>query len=1351
MITWDDFKFDDKPKAFEQLCRLLFRRSYFEDKILLYNKVNHPGIEIEPVKNSKGEFISFQAKFFESSNTSNYYVQIDLSVDKVIKYYKGKLDILYLYTNKSLNTERNKYKEIEKKLEENSIKLVLIQDEEIISQAIYENLDHIYFGTPIDKEKILEVSNEKIRLLGEKYNRSINVETDTEKEIYNYYDLDKIKSLINQEIHTIKCKIDNFFIKLELNYDELEIHSKEKIIEIYNYIDQLLKIEDFFKSHNQVKLICSNIVEKLKYLYKKNKRIKLDMQSMYIQIEKIYKDLKKIKIRYESKLLLISGEGGVGKTHLCAKIADEHIKKSKPCLFLLGDDFNSSNKINVEFSEILYSKDNDIGKLFDIFEIISEIENTPFLIIIDAINETLNNEKWEKWLDELYYKVCKYNNIKLIVSYREGYKAKLISKNIENFISNNEIVEIKHEGFKGNTLEAIKYFLRYYDISFLPKFYFIKDFGNPLYLLLFCKIYKKEMDIDVNTIFEELITKTNKKIIKDYDKNENKELVLGLINCILNETKYVEEKYITYAELLKLEFWRENGLENIKKNFINDLIKSNLILCKDENIESKKYNFTYQVFEDYLIARNYCSKIENENDIEKVIEKILDKDVYQNYYIIIELLELLNEKFGEEYIEIVIRLIKKNNSYVLEYFIEMYIESYKKRKSKTISKECFYEIVKKYEIDRFVIWNVLISNSLKNNEINVYYLDSLLKKYDITKRDYLWTIYINNLEEYETQLFQLIRDIEAGTIKDIEKNNVEKLLILFTWLLTSSNRTVRDKTSKAMIEILKNNYKYCIKLLERFENINDPYILQRLYGIVFGATMKSLNRTKFEYKKVVKYIYENIFCKEFIYADILLRDYARLIIERYIYENNIEKSKYFKIMPPYSSKNITRSKYKNWIRNSEGGVSRIALSMKPEGVLGINISGDFGRYVFQSSVTRITDIKKLDNIYLYAMNYIINGLGYTNELFDDYDRNLTYCSNVERIGKKYQWITYYKILAHLSDNKKAKYEGTWDPYIRDFDPTINENFLLDKNVPKMLKSKINIEDYIINKNIVEDSDIEKWLLSDEDLFDLEKEKIIIKDENNIEWIFISNYVHKLKDIGSKHQNIARLMNSYFVNKSETEKLLKYMKNKNFFGNELLRTITRYELYNREYYWSPSMKRNYITSWEQIEEISREEIKTDKKTQFIGMDGEIDFCIEETEFKEKKEYICSILPTNLDYLWEEEYDFSKKDSIGFGIACDELIEYFSLSQKECDGYYYDNNILVSYDIKNSTNYSGVVFRKDYLDKFLESKGYDIFWISIGEKIGTSKNEFKNDIKKWSSFTYLKNGKLKGDIRFRKIND
>ncbi|MCB1584559.1 MAG: hypothetical protein KDI92_15995, partial [Xanthomonadales bacterium] len=87
-----------------------------------------------------------------------------------------------------------------------------------------------------------------------------------------------------------------------------------------------------------------------------------------------------------------------------------------------------------------------------------------------------------------------------------------------------------------------------------------------------------------------------------------------------------------------------------------------------------------------------------------------------------------------------------------------------------------------------------------------------------------------------------------------------------------------------------------------------------------------------------------------------------------------------------------------------------------------------------------------------AKRWIINKvkeMGWENSLFEDFEKNYCYDRNrtsheVERIGKKYQWIAYHQFLAILANNYfffdwKDDYmacEGAWDLSCRNIDPTL---------------------------------------------------------------------------------------------------------------------------------------------------------------------------------------------------------------------------------------------------------------------------------------------------------------------------
>lgn len=343
--------------------------------------------------------------------------------------------------------------------------------------------------------------------------------------------------------------------------------------------------------------------------------------------------------------------------------------------------------------------------------------------------------------------------------------------------------------------------------------------------------------------------------------------------------------------------------------------------------------------------------------------------------------------------------------------------------------------------------------------------------------------------------------------------NAELLLILFIWLLTSSNRILRDKASKACVELLKRNFSLCKPLLQCFEKVDDPYVLQRLFGIVFGTCVKRNEPAVDTYRELADYVYNFAFNQGIVYPNILLRDYARLILKRWIYEmpNGYNFIDVAKIRPPYKSPPIPCVEKQEYFNKGaiHSGFNSIDFSMRINHSDCPGMYGDFGRYTFQAALEKFEAVDVV-NIYHYVMQYIRDILGYSDQLFGDYDRfrvqrNYSRHENkkIERIGKKYQWIAFYNILARVSDTRMLKdwtdisypYEGAWEPYVRDFDPTLNINFLKPDFIPAIQYPQSEERIFLQTEPFPGETEIQEWTKQPTSFFEKLPGKLILADSN----------------------------------------------------------------------------------------------------------------------------------------------------------------------------------------------------------------------------------------------------------------
>ena len=102
---------------------------------------------------------------------------------------------------------------------------------------------------------------------------------------------------------------------------------------------------------------------------------------------------------------------------------------------------------------------------------------------------------------------------------------------------------------------------------------------------------------------------------------------------------------------------------------------------------------------------------------------------------------------------------------------------------------------------------------------------------------------------------------------------------------------------------MKNKIDILIEILKQFENVNDPYVYERLFAVAYGCTLLNTNNSNLD--KLAIYIYEVIFNVEGeIYPNILLRDYAKNTIEYILNLMDIPEINLDKIKPPYFKDNF---------------------------------------------------------------------------------------------------------------------------------------------------------------------------------------------------------------------------------------------------------------------------------------------------------------------------------------------------------------------------------------------------------------------------------------------------------------
>ena len=812
-ISWGIFELynPDKTHSFENLCRLLFKNELCPDGTILVSEPNHAGVEVKPVLSKDDRMISFQSKYFTGKTQ---YLQIKKSAEATIKKYKDSLDVWYLYTNHSLS-ECSSYKEIVKILKDNGIEIKVVSNDEILTTVLkYQYLMETFFGVNNMPFSWFEnqVKN-AIEDLGIRYNAAFNVETETLDNLNLFLGNEEGVEYVNSKKAAVLKSIEEHCDKLEYgdcaNYDYIET--------VYEAVSNLENVD--VSNYQRALSWNKNVSEKVNDIYDIDSQIKaLYEENIDDDTRKYIRELEWEKGITEnlvftddeinlinSKFIVVSGEAGMGKSQLLAMEALSNINNGYETILLLGEYFIETASVSDQIMSKL-GLNYDIKKLFSIMEVFGQIKNRPTIIFIDAINECEDHKIWKNGVSTLYDLVKEYSFVYVVLSYRTGYEKTLFSGGTNNKMKSGEIATIIHRGFRGRLAEATKIFFNYYGVRFSPVYILQERMHNPLFLSIFCKTYKESNScLSFPKVFEQFIKHVNDEVKKIMEIDLDGDIVFDFLKKIVGKSIDLKKRYLDKKTILRLDFWNEYGIDKLK--FISAVIKSG-VLNDFPNHGEMFYDLGYDLLRDYMYALEILARNPDADLLYNYIENDLlcIKDGFIHNYggksIYISLLAMLDEKDNKKMLGIINTL---KDDYNKDELIDEYISSFSWRNNSKVSEDYIFDLVDEYNIRAGTFIDMILENSLRlDSKLNAYFMHEMLKKMKLNDRDREWTIYINGLFDESNRLYQLIDLLEHDlkSCKDLVDNECELVLLLFGWILSASNRSLRDHSSKVIYNIL---------------------------------------------------------------------------------------------------------------------------------------------------------------------------------------------------------------------------------------------------------------------------------------------------------------------------------------------------------------------------------------------------------------------------------------------------------------------------------------------------------------------------------------------------------------------
>lgn len=784
---------------------------------------------------------------------------------------------------------------------------------------------------------------------------------------------------------------------------------------------------------------------------------------------------------YLKKSFLLKGEAGIGKTHLLCDFANEAYTLGHPVYIFLGEEFVGTTNPLKRIETIL--GDNDaLNKINEE----AKRRRRRAIILIDAINEAQVKVDWD-----VLSSLAKYGYLTFVISIRNGYEDAILSNKLQK-----NIYTVIHSGINTNNLASIESFFSHFKVP-MPDIPLIShEFNNPLFIKIFCRTYTRKKtvrgDIGSTTLFEDYVKKQSKQVKSAAHLSNDTHLWRAIIKPFAewmgqNATSRVLSKKAHEIVEAALPGKSVIVLQEMERHWLLTKVPH---YTKGGNIKGYEYRFPYQRFSDHLIVRyllNYHLKRTGDPKDYFAKNTPLGRILSPNYpyYLRAGLIEAMAIQIperlkGVELIDVApvgfkSTLIAESSflNSLLWRDIEMENNNWKYFNKPKIIKYINFYANGSATRDGFdaVLMTVLSTAGIVNHPLDANVLHAFLNNPTMPKRDEFWIPFL--YYQYGEDSSVIDRYLNWTASKLVRKLKSRQVIlqtgIVLSWFLASSHRELRDRATKSLVNLLDGRYLIIRDLLEKFDKVDDLYILERLYAVAYGCALRETQPTKL--KVLAYYIYDTEFSANSPKLNILLRDYARGVVELYhhhIPDTRLDENNY---KPPYFSnfperiisEKLLEKKYPI-SKDDDKSYSSIKFSVQAH-------VGDFGRYIIESNLHSFTNIR-LDGVAPESekdrCDIILKSLtAYQKRIVDTIRGNpLSVILSIQDFSKKSKqprwpvtrddgtetkkhWLKLKKTLALSRDDEKILKKYLRGDYLRDnsmFDATRGSRWIFDRTV-----------------------------------------------------------------------------------------------------------------------------------------------------------------------------------------------------------------------------------------------------------------------------------------------------------------
>ena len=645
-----------------------------------------------------------------------------------------------------------------------------------------------------------------------------------------------------------------------------------------------------------------------------------------------------------ARRLLVTGEGGRGKSHLLADACQHQIDAEAPALLVLSHLLKDDDPWTQIVAGLDLPRHLRVEEFLGALDAAAQAVGVRALVVVDGLNERDGQALWSARLATFLHDVEAFPHISVVLSCRTTY----VETTIPPDLNPTTLPRLEHVGF--SITDAARY-LDLRGVTTLDAPWPLAEFDTPLFLKTLCdglalagQTTLPKGSQGVSSIFSLYAKAVAGAVERDMGLTAKLKHVPRLISALAAEIASTGEAYIPYlrADEIARSILQNDG--RAERDLLFQLVAAGL-LTTDLEGDDEVVRFTFERVGDFAVAEGLiegcidAAALQARLQEDSPLARTLNGDAGYVSGVLEALAVLAPERFGIELLDLPIPM-------QMRWEASQAFEVSLMTREATAFTDHTWDLIQKYGGPDGE-WDARIRLASEPDAAqNADALHARLKAMPMPERDAAWSIHLAQSSRAARQLVDWSLRPRNG---HLAAPRALLVAITITWFLSTSDRGLRDRSTKALVCILADQPEIVASLVERFIDVDDAYVIERLLCAIYGAALQGRwgeEAAAF----AVKAVDQDVFIRRPPPVNTLAREHARLLI-RWAISRGVLPTDY-DINPssgpfasPWPIEHVPDTVIEGFTRSYPSGyVGRDAI------VASCVEDGDFARYVLDGAI-----------------------------------------------------------------------------------------------------------------------------------------------------------------------------------------------------------------------------------------------------------------------------------------------------------------------------------------------------------------------------------------------------------------